>query len=64
MVCVTFSFNSRVELNLSKRWLSRSVDPSSKFVQNSTKITCLEITSYQINYSIVLWLLELYIRRG
>jgi len=38
--------------------------PSGKFVQNSTKLTCLEITGYQIKYSTVLWLIELQIRRG
>jgi hypothetical protein len=37
---------------------------SSKFVKNSTKLTCLEITGYQIKYSIVLRLLELQIRHG
>ena len=35
--------------------------PSGKFVENSTKLTCHEITSYQIKYSTVLWLLELQI---
>jgi hypothetical protein len=39
-------------------------DPSGKFVENSTKLTCLEITGYQIKYSTVLWFLELQIRRG
>ena len=38
--------------------------PSGKFVENSTKLTCLEITSYQIKYSTVLWLLQLQISRG
>jgi len=38
--------------------------PSVKFVENSTKLTCLEITVYRIKYSTVLWLLELQIRRG
>jgi len=38
--------------------------PSGKFVDNSTKQMCLEITGYQIKYSTVLWLLELQIRRG
>ena len=38
--------------------------PSDKFVENSTKHTCLEITGYLIKYSTVLWLLELQIRRG
>ena len=37
---------------------------SCKLVQNSTKLTCLEITGNQIKYSTVLWLLELQIRRG
>ena len=32
--------------------------PSRKFVENSTKLTCLEITGYRIKYSTVLWLLE------
>jgi hypothetical protein len=35
-----------------------------KFVDNSTKQTWLEITCYHINYSKVLWLTELQIRRG
>ena len=38
--------------------------PLGKFVENSTKLTCLEITGYQIKYSTVLWLLELQIRLG
>jgi hypothetical protein len=38
--------------------------PSGKFVENSTKLTCLEITGYRIQYSTMLWLLELKIRRG
>jgi len=38
--------------------------PSGIFVDNSTKLTCLEITGYQIKYSTVLWLIELQIRRG
>jgi len=37
---------------------------SGKFVENSTKLTCLEITGYRTKYSTVLWLLELQIRRG
>jgi hypothetical protein len=32
--------------------------------ENSTKLTCLEITGYRIKYSTVFWLLELQIRRG
>ena len=35
-----------------------------KFVENSTKLTCLEISGYRIKYSTVLWLLELHIRGG
>jgi hypothetical protein len=37
---------------------------SGKSVDNSTKLTCLEITGYRIKYSTVLWLPELQIRRG
>jgi len=33
--------------------------PSGKYVENSTKLTCLEITGNLIKYSTVLWLLEL-----
>ena len=35
------------------------LDHPGKFVQNSTKLTCLEITGYRIKYSTVLWLVEL-----
>ena len=35
--------------------------PSGSFVKNSTKLTCLQITSYQIKYSTVVWLIELQI---
>ena len=38
--------------------------PSGKFVENYIKPTCLEVTSYPIKYSTVLWLLDLQIRRG
>jgi hypothetical protein len=37
---------------------------SGKFVDNSTKLTCLEITGYQIKYNTVLWLLQLQSRLG
>ena len=37
---------------------------SDKFVENSTKFTCLEITGYRIKYSTVLWFLELQVKRG
>ena len=32
---------------------------SEKFVDNSTKTNCLDVTAYRIKYSTVLWLLEL-----
>jgi hypothetical protein len=35
---------------------------SGKFVENSTKLTCLEITSYQIKCRTVLWVLGVPIR--
>jgi hypothetical protein len=38
--------------------------PSGKYLENSIKITCLEITGYRIKYSTVLWLVELQIRCG
>jgi hypothetical protein len=38
--------------------------PSSKFVDNFTKLTYLEITGYLTKYSTVLWLLKLQLRRG
>ena len=38
--------------------------PSGKFIENSTKLTCPEITGYRIKYSTAFWLLELQIRRG
>jgi hypothetical protein len=61
-----------VELYLPDRCLLRSPiirigsarpGPSGKFVENSTKLTCLEVSD-RIKYSTVLWLLELQIRRG
>jgi len=44
--------------------ISSGLVPSGKFVENCTKLICLEITGYRIKYSTVLWLLELQIRRG
>jgi hypothetical protein len=38
--------------------------PSGKFVKNSTKLTCLEITGEWIEHSTVLWFLELKIKHG
>ena len=37
---------------------------SGKLVEESTELTCLEITGYRIKYSTVLWSVELQIRRG
>ena len=55
-----------VELHLSGRWLTGSarLGSSGIYVENSTKLTCLEITGYRIKYSTVFWLLKLRIRRG
>jgi hypothetical protein len=56
-----------VELHLPELWLAIYQDRlgrAGKFVENSTKLTCLEITVYRIKYRTVLWLLELQIRRG
>jgi hypothetical protein len=38
--------------------------PSVKFVENSAKLTCLEITGCQIKCNTMLWLPELRIRHG
>jgi hypothetical protein len=43
---------------------SDRLGPSSKFVENSTKLTCFEINGYRIKYGTVLWLVEFHIRRG
>jgi len=43
-------------------WISLAV--GRKFLENSTQITCLEITGYRIKESTVFWLLYLQIRRG
>jgi hypothetical protein len=40
-------------------WIAKYPDwlgPAGKSVNNSTKLTCLQITSYKIKYSTVLWL--------
>ena len=56
-----------VELHLSGRWLFRNptypdgLDRSGKFVENFTKLICIEIAGYHIKYDTVLWLLELQI---
>jgi hypothetical protein len=43
---------------------SDRLGPCGKFVENSTKLTGLEITGYRIKYNTVLWLLEIKIRLG
>jgi hypothetical protein len=43
-------------------YYSDRLGPSGQFVENSTKLTCLEMTDYRIKYSTVLWLLELQTR--
>ena len=53
-----------VELYLFGRCYPDRLGPSAKFVENSTKLTCLKITDYRIRYSRVLWLLELQIGHG
>ena len=63
------SVPNTIELHLSGRWLSGSPIIRmglgfSKFVEILQKLTCLEITGYQIKYSTVLWLLEFQTRRG
>jgi len=35
-----------------------------KFIENSTKLTCLDSIGYWIKYSTVSWLLELEVRHG
>jgi hypothetical protein len=58
------AYRNTIELRLSESWLSESVWPLGKIIENFTKLTCLEITGYQIKYNAVSWLLELQIRRG
>jgi len=64
------SSSNIVEFRLSGRWLFGklivriSLALRVKFVENSTKLTCLGITGYRNNYGTVLRLLELQIRRG
>jgi hypothetical protein len=61
---------SAVDLHISGRWLSRSPISQNglalrfKSVENSTKLTYIEIAGFRIKHSTVLWLLELQIRRG
>jgi len=37
------------------------LSPSGKFVENSTRLTCFEITGYRIKFSTVLWLILTYL---
>jgi hypothetical protein len=48
-----------VEIHFPDAGYSDRLGPSGKFVENSSKIYCLEITGYRIKYGTVLWLLEL-----
>ena len=66
--CVCVCVYSRTQLN--RTLVIRianypdQLGPSGKFVENSTKLTCLEITGYRIKYSTVFRLLVLQIRLG
>jgi len=51
-----------VEFHLSGAGYLDRLVPSDKFVENSTKLICLEITCDRIKCSTVLWFLELRIR--
>jgi len=59
-----------VELHSSGSWVFRTANysdwlaSSGELVENSTKLTCLEIAGYRIKYSTVLEFPELQIRRG
>jgi len=57
----------KIKVHLCGRWLPGYPDrlgPSGKFVENSTKLSCLEIIGYRIKHVTVLRLLELQIRRN
>jgi hypothetical protein len=43
---------------------SDKLGPSGKFVENSAKLTSIEITGYRIKYRTVLWIVELQISYG
>jgi len=66
---VRLIFRNTVHLHLSGRLVIRTANypdrlgPSGKFVENSTKLTCLEITGYRIKCSRVLWFLEIQVWR-
>jgi hypothetical protein len=62
--CSFLQLHSTVELHLTDAGYPDQLGPSRKFVENSTKLTCPEITGYRIKYSTVLWPIELQIRRG
>jgi hypothetical protein len=46
-------------IQMQANWIANLLGPSDKFVEYSTKLTCLEITGDCIKYSTVYWLLEL-----
>jgi len=50
-------FIHKLVMQIAIVWISLALRVN--FFYNSTKLPCLEITSYQIKYSTVLWLLEL-----
>jgi len=57
-----FQYSRTSLLQLLVIWFAIYLDrrfPLGKFVENSTKLTCLDIAGYQIKYSTVLWLLDL-----
>ena len=58
------SYYSTADSTYSNTGYPDRIGPSGKFVENSTKITCFEISGYRIKYSTVLWLTEPKIRRG
>ena len=53
-----------VELHLSDAGYPDRLYPSGKFVGNSAKEICLEVTGHQLRYSTLFWLIEIQIRRG
>ena len=65
-----YKSSNTVEFNLSGRWLSGTQNMRIglafwvKFVENSTKLICLEITGFRNKYGTVLRPLECQIRRG
>jgi hypothetical protein len=50
VLLLLYTSHSTVELHLSGRWLSESLGPPGKFVENCTKLACLEIADCRIKY--------------